>query len=159
MRVINFIKFVPFDDHYSLMGFDTSNIIVNVADVLLFFIFGSIFFISLLVLKKLLNAKKFPRLAKFTTKILESLKFGVFIRLIYESYLIMAISCILNTYAWIYYGASDPLSNIISFSFLALYFPFPFFILGKIWRNRKNLGAEPFNTTYGALFEGLKVEK
>ena len=155
-KSLAFLKYQPVSHKYSKMGFESSNIIVNASDVILFYFFGIILYYLLkLLLKGLL---RFPRVKKIVQGWVDSFKFAIIIRMVLESYLIVMISCILNVYALVIHGIIDPVANIIVLFLLFLYIPFPFFTLRFIYKNKHNLADESLQNEFGALYEGLDLK-
>lgn len=146
---------IPFDKHFPILGFETSNIILNCADI----IFGAIICIIIYFLLKFTYKRlsKFSKVKYLIETVLKLIIWGLVIRFMLETFLTVCLSVCLNFYAFSLGNSSEILSSvltiIVSLAYSVLFF-FAYFILHI---KRRKLKQKLYIQKFGAFYEELRL--
>jgi len=142
--------------NFDAVGFGTTLFLNNL---------GTIFFLLLLFPLLMLIAKLMKCFKKYQFIRLQIKKIERFVywsgtlRIFLESYTILAICAFINFTDLTWNGFGYTFMSVCAISAMAFCMIFPFAVIGALYKNYDKIkeGDEEFEETYGALWEGIKI--
>jgi len=134
----------PYTTEFGELGYETSNIILNMGTVFIIVICNVIAFGLIYLLRILSRVCCKDQLMKQSKKLYDSLVWNGIIRLVLEGYLEFALSCFLGFVYFHRNTAGDIFSLIILFFSSFMLTVFPLIIIVQIVKNRSKMTEDKF---------------
>ena len=153
---------VPFSQSFYSIGTKSHSLMLNLGLPFVTLIGSLLFLLPICLLTKKLGIRYFF-FYRIYRKLREKLKFNFYLRMIFEIFIHLAITSLVNLYnvkqAWKEDSKwGDKLSVVLAFIFLAVIIIAPFWTAYIIRKHKNKLQSEEFTSKYGELTEGLKFE-
>ena len=145
----------PINDNFESVGFETILIMHNLGSLALFIALSPLYYIYYFLLGCCSHYKKIEEKRKQLGK---TIFWGLLLRLIMESYMIVVICCLINVQQLDWSDDWNSFNSGLSIAFFVIFMAFPILSTLYLYCNWKRTGQSGFETSFGELWAGYSIE-
>ena len=144
----------PFNSNFEAVGFESVYLLHNLGTLAIIF---AIYALASLV-SYLARRSSYNSIRSWGFDLHESLHYGTFISMMFESYLILTVSCFINMKHLAFSGVSVSVMSLLTINSLLLLIAFPLGYSIFLIQNFETLDDPDMETPHGKFYEDLELE-